>query len=120
MKAVSDGLINFLLWTPRILGILFTFLVSIFAFDVFGQGAGFLKTLLALLVHLIPTFLLIVILVVSWKRPWIGGLSFVLLGVAYLIWKGFAYPVIYIAVFLVGILFLLSWIFRKQISETPA
>ncbi len=120
MKTVSDGLFNFLLWTPRILGIIFIFFISLFAFDVFGTGTGFLKTLLALLVHLVPTFVLILILIVSWKRPWIGGISFVLLGIAYLVWKGFAYPVIYIALFLVGILYLLSWIFRRQISGTPA
>lgn len=120
MKTVADGLINFLLWTPRILGILFVFFISLFAFDVFETGAGFWKTLLALLGHLIPTFLLILILIVSWKRPWIGGISFLLLGIGYLVWKGFAYPIIYVATFLVGILFLLSWIFRKQISETPA
>lgn len=120
MKTVSDGLINFLLWTPRILGIIIALFITLFAFDVFGTGAGFWKTFLALLGHLVPTFLLIIILIVSWKRPWVGGICFMLLGIAYLVWKGFAYPVIYIALFLVGILFFLSWIFRKQISGTPA
>jgi len=46
-----------------------TILISLFAFDVFGTGAGFFKTLLALLMHLIPSFLLIIAIVYSWKDP---------------------------------------------------
>jgi hypothetical protein len=38
-----------LLWTPRVLSLLFALFVSLFALDVFGQGYGFWQTTLALL-----------------------------------------------------------------------
>jgi len=120
MKTIAYFLLLLLLWVPRILGILFAILISFFAFDVFGQGTGFLKTLLALLIHLIPTFLIIIILILSWKRAWIGGISFILLGIAYIIWStqaGRGAQFTYIVLFMVGVLFLATWFFRKAIKE---
>src|SRR5664280_249579 len=53
---------RFLFWTPRIICILFACFISIFALDVFQENHGFWNTLLALLIHLIPTGLLLLIL----------------------------------------------------------
>lgn len=105
---------------PRILTILFAIMISFFAFDVFGQGTGFWITLFALLIHLIPTFLIIIILILSWKRPWIGGISLISLGIAYIIWSsqaGRGASFVYIVLFAVGILFLASWFLRKEIKK---
>ena len=88
--------------------------------DVFGQGASFWATFVALMAHLIPTFLVVIILILSWKWPWIGGISFIILGIAYVIMMEGKYLIIYIPLFLVGILFLLSWHFRKEIKEAQA
>ena len=104
-------------WLARILAVLFIILVSIFAFDVFGQGTGFWKTLLALVIHLIPTFLLIIVFIVSIKWGWAGAIFFTLAGIAYLIWQGFEYPVIFVPLFVVGILFFLDWYYRDQIEK---
>jgi len=123
MKTVIYTLLLILLWAPRILCILFAIFISFFAFDVFDQGTGFWKTLLALLIHLIPTFLIIIILILSWKRTWIGGISYILIGIAYIIWSsqtGRGSQIIYIPLFLVGILFLTSWFLRKKIKEAQA
>jgi hypothetical protein len=123
MKTLTYSLLLFFLWAPRILTILFAIFISFFAFDVFGQGTGFCKTLLALMMHLIPTFLLVIILIFSWKRPWIGGICFILLGIAYIIWSsqsGRGASFIYIVLFVVGILFLASWFLRKAIKEAQA
>jgi hypothetical protein len=91
--------------------------------DVFGQNAGFWKTFLALVVHLIPTFLIIIILILSWKWSWIGGISFILLGIAYIIWSsqtGRGSQIIYIPLFVAGIFFLISWFIRKEIKQAQA
>ena len=120
MNKVTIGAYLVLLWTPRIVCILFTVAISLFACDAFGNDAGFWKTLLAFLVHLLPTFVMIFILYLSWKRAWIGGIVFVIAGIAYIFWKGAEYPVIFIPLFLVGLLFLLSWFFRKEIDEARA
>ena len=108
-----------LLWMPRILGILFAAFISLFAFDVFGEGSGFWKTALALCLHLIPTGIILVVLALAWRWEWVGGVVFVALAALYLIafWGRFhwsAYLVISGSLFLVGILFLISWVYRRR------
>jgi hypothetical protein len=67
-------------WTPRILNILVAVFISIFALDVFGEGYGFWGTMEALLMHLIPTAIILVVLIASWRCGWIGAVIFPLLG----------------------------------------
>jgi hypothetical protein len=110
-----------LFWTPRVLCMLFAAFLSIFALDVFDESHGFWQTALALLMHLLPsTILLIVVLVVSWRREWIGGVLFNALAVFYIVFfwgrfPWFTYAAISGPLFLVGILFLLNWRFRSQL-----
>jgi hypothetical protein len=120
MNTLKIGTFLVLLWIPRIICILFIGSISLFACDAFGHDTGFWKTLLAFLAHLLPTFLVMFILYLSWKRAWTGGIFFILAGFAYIFWKGVMYPVIFIPLFLVGILFLLSWLFRKEIEEAKS
>ena len=105
---------RFLFWTPRILCILFAGLISLFALDVFEENRGFWHTTLALLMHLIPTGILLLILALSWRWEMFGGLLFPALGAFYLVafWGRFhwsAYLIISGSLFLLGALFLLSW-----------
>ena len=107
-------------WTPRVLCILFAVFISLFAFDVFEAGRGFLETSVALLFHLIPTMIIVAVLVVSWRREWIGGILFIALGIFLMIWAwdrghwavtaSMSGPLL-----LVGILFLLNWRFRAAL-----
>jgi len=120
MNTAKIGAYLVLMWTPRIVCILFIASISLFACDDFGDDTGFWKTLLAFLVHLLPTFIMIFILYLSWKRAWIGGMVFILAGIAYIVWKGIEYPVIFIPLFVVGVLFLLSWVFREETKESQA
>jgi len=111
-------------WTPRILGVLFAAFLSIFALDVFEEARGFWPTALALLMHLIPTAVLLLIVAVSWRWEWVGGVLFPALGVFYLVnfWGRFhwsAYALIAGPLFLVGALFLFSWRQRKAIPAHP-
>ncbi len=71
-----------LFWIPRILSILFILFLSLFATDVFNEYT-FPDVLLALFMHLIPSFVLLAILVLSWKNDLCGG-SLYFLG-----WIGF-------------------------------
>jgi hypothetical protein len=74
-----------LLWAPRILCILFAVFVSLFALDVFGEGYGFWETVLAPLMHLIPTIIVVFMLLIAWRWEWIGGILFIALGMLYII-----------------------------------
>jgi len=112
-----------LTWTPRILGLLFAAILSLFALDVFGQGFGFWETVLALLMHLIPTGIVLVVLAVSWRWERIGAILFMALGIWYLLtaWGRFhwsAYVVISGPLLLIGVLFLASWLNRTRIQST--
>jgi hypothetical protein len=113
-----------LYWTPRVLCILFAAFISIFAADVFGEGRGFWQTALALLMHLIPTFVIVAVLIVSWRREWIGGILFILLGVLYIVWawnKPFGIWSTFLMIagppVLVGALFLLNWRYRAELRS---
>ena len=109
-----------LFWAPRILCILFAVFVSLFALDVFGEGYGFWGTILALLIHLIPTGVILIVLAISWRWEWVGGILFIALGVLYMVmfrgrahWS--AYLVISGPLFLVGVLFLINWLYRAEL-----
>jgi hypothetical protein len=112
-----------LFWTPRILGILFAIFISVFALDVFGQGYSFAQVVLALGMHLIPTGILLVVLMLAWRWEWIGGILFPGLGIWYLVmaWGKFHWSV-YLTIsgplILVGILFLINWRYRGALRST--
>jgi hypothetical protein len=115
--------LELLYWAPRALCMVFALLISMLALDVFGEGRGFWQTLLALTMHLIPTFLLLMVLWASWRREWIGGTLFPLLGVLYILWawnKPFGtWSVLLLMagpLVVTGALFLLSWHYRSELS----
>lgn len=72
----------------RILAIAFAIFISLFALDVFEPGIAFGKILLALLIHLIPTYFILILAWIAWKHPAIGGSLFILAGLAYTIFTG--------------------------------
>ena len=72
-----------LFWAPRILAILYILFISLFALDVFGEDYGFLVTIWALFMHLIPSFIMLTGLLIAWKRPFAGGILFLLLAVLF-------------------------------------
>ncbi len=96
-------------WFPRILSILFTAFISIFAFDVFGSPQWFL----ALLIHLIPTSILVIITVIAWKKETVGGLLFLLAGFLALIFTHYEALVLTIPAFVIGSLFIIVGHFFK-------
>ncbi len=117
----SPGM-QLLYWSPRALCIVFALFISMFAMDVFEEGRGIWQTMLALFMHLIPTFLLLVLLAVSWRREWIAGALFPLLGVLYVVsvWgRPFATPSTLLLMagplVLTGALFLLNWSYRQRL-----
>lgn len=63
-----------------VLSVLFTAFVGSFALDVLGEE----KWLLALSIHLIPTYVLIILTIISWKKEFVGGILWILLGIFFL------------------------------------
>lgn len=102
----------------RILGILFAAFISLFALDVFTAGTPFLQVLAALFIHLIPTFILLIVLWVAWKRPAIGGSLFILAGLAYIFVARGQVLLTYLLItgipVLIGLLFLAGFFVEKR------
>lgn len=69
-------------WVPRILTILAILFVSVFALDSFSPDLTPGQQILGFLIHLIPSFILTIVLVVAWKYKFTGGIIFVALGIS--------------------------------------
>jgi hypothetical protein len=65
------------LWMSRLLGVAVALWIGMFALDAVGEGMP------AILIHLSPALVLLLTVVLSWRRPWIGAAVFIALGVAY-------------------------------------
>jgi hypothetical protein len=109
----------FVYWTPRILSIILIAFLALFSLDVFSNGLNFWQVLFALLIHNIPTIILLLVLIISWKYEIVGGIAFILAGLLYIFlalgrnnfeWYLLAYSFIIAGpAFLIGILFLVGW-----------
>ena len=75
-----------LFWIPRVLSIIFIAFLSLFALDVFSEDYSFWQTVLALIMHLIPSIVLIVALILAWRWEWIGTALYGLAGLLYVVW----------------------------------
>ena len=69
-------------WLPRILCILAILFVSMFALDSFSPGHTIWQQLGTFFIHLIPTYVLTAILIIAWKWEKIGGIIFIVIGLA--------------------------------------
>lgn len=107
---------KFILWAPRILSILLILLMFMFSFDVFDLDDVWYMLILGFLIHNIPVFILTIALIISWKRPIVGAILFVAVGIFYsvfmLIRGGFemlsAVVTLGLPAILIGVLFGLS------------
>ena len=70
-------------WLPRILCILAILFISLFAADAFAPGLTIWQQLGAFLIHLIPSFILLAFLFIAWKWEFIGGIIFMVIGLAF-------------------------------------
>ena len=67
-------------WLPRIICILAILFVSMFAADAFAPGLTIWQQVGTFIIHLIPSFVLAVILILAWNRELFGGLLFIIIG----------------------------------------
>lgn len=98
-----------LYWLPRVLSILFALFISIFALDVFGEGYTFGETLVALFMHLVPTFIIVVTILIAWRWERVGAALFFALALTYFIMADGRWLILPIPLIIVSLLFLLSW-----------
>ena len=78
MKPFTTQLLH---WAPRILCILAILFISLFALDAFEPGRSLGQQLAAFIMHLIPTAVLTLLLLIAWKWEMVGGIIFTIIGI---------------------------------------
>lgn len=97
-------------WLPRALAILYIIFISLFALDVFGEPQWFL----ALLIHLIPSFIFVILTIVAWKYEKIGGCLFLLAGLLMFVFTNFESMIISVPIIIIGALFIIAGHQKKK------
>lgn len=108
---------KFIYWTPRLLGIIYILFLTLFSLDVFQPGLSPREVILGLFIHNIPSLILIVALILSWKQEIYGATVFTLAGLLYISlllpnFQWFMLPWIALIsgpAFLIGVLFFIGW-----------
>lgn len=118
----NKAVINILLyWAPRVLTLFFICFLTLFSLDIFGNGYTFWQTLLGLFIHNIPSLILLIILLISWRYELVGAIGFILAGIIYIILlipRFHVYMLTWIIAialpaFIIGILWYLNWKKKK-------
>jgi hypothetical protein len=107
-------------WSPRILSICFILFLSLFALDVFNEYSGW-KIIPALLIHLLPSLVLLALVIIAWKYDLVGMAVFFIAAISYVLAVGFHhhwswYASISGPAVVIGVLFLLSWRQKKNLK----
>lgn len=69
-------------WLPRIICIVAILFVSLFALDAFEHGKSTRQQLTDFFMHMIPSLILLVFLLVAWKWELAGGIIFTVIGIS--------------------------------------
>jgi hypothetical protein len=109
-----------LYWFPRVLCIGFALFLSVFALDVFDEHLTFWRLIVALAMHLVPSFVILAVLLVSWRWEWVGGILYIALGAFYVVRFGPHFPwtvslVIGGPLCAIGLLFLANWVRHDEL-----
>jgi len=112
---------NKFIWIPRMLAIVFILFLSLFALDTFsGEDPLYIK-ISAFFIHLIPSFVLLVILIISRKHPLYSGLVFIFLSIVFTLffktYNIFSYfLIISFPLIVIGALFIIYHVLEKRKS----
>jgi len=109
-------------WSPRVLAILAILFLMLFSLDCFEAGQGLGRQLTCFLMHNIPAYIVIAVLVISWKWEFPGGLLFIAAAIGgSIFFHGFSgnwgVNIIMAPFLITGILFILHfYIYGRQVT----
>lgn len=109
---MSPRLRQLIFWLPRVLGAFYAAFIGVFALDVWDMAGSFWYKLGGFLIHLVPTYILVAVLVVAWLKPKVGGIFYLVLAVlfsVYFHWQALTFVMLGLPMVAIGILFLLDW-----------
>lgn len=105
-------------WVPRIASVGFVLFLSLFALDVFDGYSGW-SAIVALMIHMLPSFVLAVLIGIAWRYELVGAITFISFAVGYIWMVGLDRPWSWYTAIsgpaaIVGILFFMSWMQKKK------
>jgi hypothetical protein len=111
---MNPKLKSIIFWTPRILTILLAAFLMIFSLDEFSGQKSFWQIALGLLMHNLPSIILLLVLILAWRKEWTGAIIYSLFGLLYLFTNlGHMHWSVIVLIpgplVLIGLLFLLAW-----------
>lgn len=104
-------------WLPRILGVLFSVFLGLFATDVFNEAYKIRQAIGAFIIHLLPSIFLFTFTLIGWRWPRWGAFLFTVTGVTFLTYFHNPWQIDLILVapqFLVAILFGISFLLKNK------
>lgn len=116
---MTDRTRHILYWSPRLLSLIVVGIAAKHVADWISPNKGIGDNLLSVLVHLIPAVLVLGVVALSWRREWIAGAFFVLLGLLRAAKDVLVGSVshLWLAAFgvFLGLLFILNWKYRAAL-----
>ncbi len=111
-------------WLPRILSIILIIFYALFSLDIVTSDLSVEMIIIGLFLHNIPTLILLIALIISWRYEIVGGVVFILASLLYVIviftgslpWNHVLLWSLIVAgpAFLIGALFLANWLRKKS------
>ena len=89
-------------WLPRALAIAINLFIALFALDIFGTPQWYI----GLLIHLIPNYIITILTIIAWKKPWTGGILFISGGIIFFAFTHFEAAIICVPIIVIGALFI--------------
>lgn len=107
-------------WAPRILSLMFVSFLCLFSFDGFSEYNG-LSTLLIVFMHLLIPLIVLIAVIISWKKDLVGTIIFLFFAIYYVWMVGLDrhwswYVAISGPALLIAILYLLNWFQKRKIN----
>lgn len=72
-------------WTPRVVCIAVAGFLALFALDAVSESQGWWASVVGVAVHLVPSFIVVAVLVLAWRRDLLGAGVFLALAMVYLV-----------------------------------
>lgn len=113
---MTNMLSNALYWAPRVVCLLYIGFISLFALDVFNCENNLAQTFVALAMHLIPSALIFLALVIAWRWELAGSLLFDVLAVGWFIYVGDLGKSLIITapLLVISSLFIADWVYQRK------
>jgi hypothetical protein len=120
--SIDRRLARWIYWSPRIASVLIILFVSLFALDMFSPEYTLGEMLLGFLIHMLLSIFMAFLLVIAWRREWLGFAAFLLAALFFLRFaigdgaQSFGILLIFSGpMLLIALLFGANWRWRSQL-----